>query len=962
MTNTNFDFNPSISEKDFQFFDLFNLEEIQRLQDLFSDATLVASIITHPDGTPITKPSNFTRLCNDIIRKTEIGCANCFKSDATLGRHNSSGPVIQPCLSGGLWDAGASITVAGKHIANWLIGQVRNEDTDEQHLLMYADKIGADRELFKKALVEIPIMSASQFKKVSEMLFAFANDLSEKAYTNLQLKMQMEERIKTTDLLQESNEYLSIMLHSIGDGVIATDNNGLVVELNPVAEQLCGWKATEAFGKPFKEVFKIINAETRRHVSNPVDKVLETGQIIGLANHTVLISRNGEEYQISDSAAPIKNKEGVVSGVVLVFSDVTKKYQSEIALKESEKNYRDLVENSPDAIAIYVDGVVVFVNNKCLSLMAATSTDELIGKSVIEFVHPDYRQIVIERMKTVMASGDVLPLIEEKFLRLDGTSVDVEAVAIPITFKNKSAVQLIVRDISERKMVQEALKQEKYLMEALMNNLPHHIYFKDKDCRFIRINKSHAKTFGLKMPEEAIGKTDFDFFTEEHARSAYEDENKIIQTGKALIKEEKETWKDRPDSWVSTVKLPLIDNEGRIVGSFGISEDITDRKLAEFELLKAKDKAEESDRLKSAFLANMSHEIRTPMNGILGFADLLKEPNLSGDSQQEYIQVIQKSGIRMLNIINDIIDISKIESGQMEVNISETNVNDQTNYIYTFFKPEVEQKGLQFILKNALPNNEVILKTDREKIYAILTNLVKNAIKFTQKGSIEFGYNLKKDELEFFIKDTGAGIPKDQINLIFERFRQGSESLSKQYEGSGLGLSISKAYIELLGGKIWVESEVGKGTTFYFTIPYDSKLESSTLEYYNSLQEIEKQNKTLKILIVEDDEASSILLDIALNSIAKEVLFAYNGVEAIEKCRNNPDIDLVMMDMKMHQMDGFEATRQIRCFNKEVVIIAQTAYTLTGDKEHVLEVGCNGYISKPIKRDQLLALIKSYFK
>jgi len=316
----------------------------------------------------------------------------------------------------------------------------------------------------------------------------------------------------------------------------------------------------------------------------------------------------------------------------------------------------------------------------------------------------------------------------------------------------------------------------------------------------------------------------------------------------------------------------------------------------------------------------------------------------------------------MLNIINDIIDISKIEAGQVEVTLSETNVNDQNNYIYKFFKPEVEQKGLQFILKNGLPSRDAILNTDREKIYAILTNLVKNAIKFTQQGSIEFGYTFLSDELEYFVKDSGMGIPEEQIEFIFERFRQGSESHSKQYEGSGLGLSISKAYIELLGGKIRVESAVGKGSTFYFTIPYDGKPSSHFEQNDIPKMDTENQMKTLNILLVEDDEASSLLLSLAVKPIAKKVLFACNGVEAVEKCRSNPTIDLILMDMKMYEMDGFEATRQIRRFNKDVIIIAQTAYTLTGDKEKALEAGCNDYISKPIKREQLLGLINTYFQ
>ena len=619
-----------------------------------------------------------------------------------MGSFNPDGPKLKKCLSVGLWDAGASITVGGKHIANWLIGQVRNEETDEAHFLNYAQEIGADQDEFMTALSEVPTMSVKQFEKIAEMLYAFSKDISDKAYTNLQLKWQMEERSQT-----------------------------------------------------------------------------------------------------------------------------------EKSLKESETKYRDLVENSPDAIAIYVNGTVVFVNNKCLSLMGAASNEELIGKSVISFVHPDFREIVMDRMKNVLLAGEVLPLIDEKFVRLDGTSVDVEVKAMPILFNGEPAVQLIVRDITERKMVER-------------------------------------------------------------------------------------------------------------------------------ELVNAKEKAEESDRLKSAFLANMSHEIRTPMNGILGFADLLKEPGLSGESQKEYIHIIEKSGVRMLNIINDIIDISKIESGQMDVVYTETNVNDQNKYIYTFFKPEVEQKGLQLILNNGLPYKNAVIKTDREKIYAILTNLVKNAIKFTHQGAIEFGYCQKSSELEFYVRDTGRGIPEAQIDLIFERFRQGSESQSKEYEGSGLGLSISKAYIELLGGTIWVESKVGEGSTFYFTLPYDGETEGNLETSDGSVNDLVRHMKTLKVLIVEDDKLSAMLLTRVVSSVAKEILHAVNGVEAIEMCRTNKDIDLVLMDMKMGEMDGYQATQQIRTFNKQVVIIAQTAFTLTGDKEKALEMGCNDYISKPINKNLLLEMIREH--
>jgi hypothetical protein len=384
------------------------------------------------------------------------------------------------------------------------------------------------------------------------------------------------------------------------------------------------------------------------------------------------------------------------------------------------------------------------------------------------------------------------------------------------------------------------------------------------------------------------------------------------------------------------------------------------------ELLKAKNQAEESDRLKSAFLANMSHEIRTPMNGILGFASLLKKPNLTGTEQQKYINIIERSGARMLSIINDIICISKVESGQMEVLISESNINDQIEYIYSFFKPEVEGKGMKLVYTNGLSSNESRIKTDPEKVYAILTNLVKNAIKYSDNGTIEFGYELVATgpvkSLQFFIKDDGIGIPEEKQTAIFERFVQVDNSDKRAYQGAGLGLSISKAYVEMLGGKIWVESKPGQGSQFYFTIPYNSCNEKNIrIETSASASETEMQKRKLKILIADDDEISRKLIKLVVDMFDTEFFKAKTGAEAVQICRDNPDLDLILMDIKMPEMDGNEATRQIRQFNSKVLIIAQTAYAFNADREKALASGCNDFITKPIDKNQLLGLLKKYF-
>jgi hypothetical protein len=358
------------------------------------------------------------------------------------------------------------------------------------------------------------------------------------------------------------------------------------------------------------------------------------------------------------------------------------------------------------------------------------------------------------------------------------------------------------------------------------------------------------------------------------------------------------------------------------------------------------------------------------MNGILGFSELLKEPNLTGEKQQKYISIIERSGARMLNTINDIIDISKIEAGQMEVTVSETNINEQIEYIYTFFKPEVERKGMLLSFKNTLPENKALVKTDREKLYAILTNLVKNAIKYSHEGSIEFGYSvetLHATSIQFYVKDTGIGIPKERQQAVFDRFVQADIGDRRAYQGSGLGLSISKAYVEMLGGKIWVESEEGKGSAFYFTIPYTAEplqnLElSATAAAEVQQADVNVPGSGLKILIAEDEETSDLILTIELKKMSKNILHATTGISTVEICRQNPDIDLIMMDIKMPKMDGYEATREIRKFNKNVIIIAQTAYALAGDREKAIEAGCNDYISKPIKMNLLVALVNKYFR
>lgn len=350
------------------------------------------------------------------------------------------------------------------------------------------------------------------------------------------------------------------------------------------------------------------------------------------------------------------------------------------------------------------------------------------------------------------------------------------------------------------------------------------IIITDIDGRIIYTNPFYLKISGYRE-DEVIGQLSTFLDANYQPDTFNQKRRKTILSGKDWIGEIKNIKKNGELYWVNAVISPIASIAGEITNFIVVSEDITQKKQLLEDLITAKEKAEESDKLKTAFLANMSHEIRTPMNGILGFAELLKEQDLSSEIQQKYIHIIEKSGARMLNIINNIVDISKIEAGLMEVTLIESDVNEQIDYIYNFFKPEVEAKGMQLYYRKYYAGRKAMIKTDQEKLYAIFTNLVKNAIKYSYRGYIEFGYYPEQDEqtdsLIFYVKDTGIGIHKDKTGIIFDRFRQVSEGKNRHYEGAGLGLSITKSYVEMLGGKIWVESEEGVGSCFCFSLPYN---------------------------------------------------------------------------------------------------------------------------------------------
>lgn len=628
---------------------------------------------------------------------------------------------------------------------------------------------------------------------------------------------------------------------------------------------------------------------------------------------------------------------------------------SDLALRENEEKFRNLIESISDVIFEIDSQWRIQYISPVIEKIMGYKPDELIGNSFFNLVYGPDKQLMTDRFSELHEKVETVHEYRSNTKAGDicWVRTSVKAIFDGAAFIGGSGT---IIDITKRKEDEEALFKEQYLMEILMNIIPDHLYFKDIESKFIRISKSNNSSFNINDTSQAIGKTDFDFFSKEHAQAAYLDEQEIIRTGEPLIKEEKETWADGPDTWVFTTKLPLRDREGNIVGTFGISRDITERKQFEEELLLAKNKAEASDRLKTAFIRNISHEIRTPLNGILGFGQLMSEPNLSLEDKEDFLVMVNESSNRLMNTVTNIMDISIIVSGNQEIKKKDIDLNAFFYEIFNKFNPRCALKKLTLSVQKQSGIDELPINSDPELLNKLMNHLVDNAIKFTYNGDIAIGCTKLEHEVEFFIKDTGIGIALNEQQRIFDQFIQGDDSSKRDHEGSGLGLSIAKELVELLGGRIWVESVKDQGSTFFFTIPIGV---FSPEVPENDHITIRTNDKPL-ILIAEDEDTNSIFLERVLTKEGIDILIVNDGLDAVEACQQNPLISLVLMDLKMPRMDGIEATKLIKAFSPDLPIIALTSYALGGDARNAIAAGCNDYLSKPLKIDILMRKLKEY--
>jgi PAS domain S-box-containing protein len=555
---------------------------------------------------------------------------------------------------------------------------------------------------------------------------------------------------------------------------------------------------------------------------------------------------------------------------------------------------------------------------------------------------PDYRLLVMPFKKNDVIYGTVTICVRKS--EKNFTRHFIEA------FISQVAVFL------EKLLAEQDLEKSESYYRALIENATDIVSILDEKGTILFKSNSHFSILGY-SEGELIGVNAMEKIHPDDQPEVLQLFREILPNpGKSIrfeyrFQHKNGTWKYMEGTARNLLQNPAV--KGIVINS----RDITEKMEFEQQLIEAKEKAEESERLKTAFLANMSHEIRTPMNGILGFIDILNEPGISEDDRENYFELVKKSGERLLTTINDIIEISKIEANQTYLNFTDENLGEILQEHLRFFRPEADKKGISLqLLEN--PTHRLNIRTDKNKLDSILTNLIKNALKFTLKGTIEFGCHQQNNQLVFFVQDTGIGIARERIEAIFNRFEQAEIGISRGHEGTGLGLSISRAYAEMLGGRLWVESEKGKGSTFYFSVNYVPASGEKTQSSDENNGELEHLHNAGTILIAEDDAVSFSLLESYLSKENFKLIHAKNGQEAIQVVREKSDIDLILMDVRMPKLDGYTAIKEIKKINPEIPVIAQTAYALEGDREKALKAGCVDYIAKPLRKNELIQKIK----
>jgi len=818
----------------------------------------------------------------------------------------------------------------------------------------------------------IPITDQNgEFKGV----IGFDRDITERKKVEIQQKdyqqdLQNEIRKQTSSLENANNKYKELLaelsveqekntslLSALPDFLYIINNEGKILECQIPEKNPLNFKQEDFINKQLEQ---FLPTDTATLTLNNVKQTLLSKKP-RVFNYSTQYSGNTFYQEVR---MVYKNSREVLA----IIRDVTSSVKAESALKVSEEMLRAIINATQEAIiAIDSEGLITLFNPAAESMFLYEKR-ELIGKSLDSILPNEFKNNHQKNVNNFFAKGKpdlaIGKILELPAKKSDGTIFPIEISLSDSKIGEKKYVVAVIRDITERKKTEQRILNSEESYRGIFNNVTDAIYILNKEGEFLDVNQGAEKMYGHtkaffkgKTPEvlSAPEKNDLDKISGYINKAFNGESQKFMFWG---IRKNGDTFPK--DVWLSKGKY----FEEDVV--IAVSHDITDRVNLEQILRDAKEKAEESDRLKSAFLANMSHEIRTPMNSIMGFSELLLHEDDKQD-RSKFLNIIKSNGNHLLNIINDIIDISKIESGLVKLSKSDFNINNELDEIEALFSAQEQllENQIDFRIIKMFDNKNATINNDKTKFMQVLINLVGNALKFTHKGSVEVGYTLvseiSEELLQFYVKDTGMGLTEEEQEIIFERFMQADISDTRAFGGTGLGLAICKANVELMGGDIWVESEKDKGSAFYFTIPYNIVGYNYKLAKFKTSQKITPDWTEKTILIVEDNTANLYLLKTYLKKTNVNIVEIMDGKKAVDICLNNKDIDLVLMDIKLPEMNGYDATMLIKQHRKDLPIIAQTAFAMEADVISATEAGCDDFLAKPIFQEKLFAAISNYF-
>lgn len=688
----------------------------------------------------------------------------------------------------------------------------------------------------------------------------------------------------------------------------------------------------------------MVPPEAYQNIHSNMQKVIAT-RTVSAAHHD--LDFNGSHHYYENRIFPLDEEH-----VLIMCRDITER----VATQRQLEVFKSVLDKVSDSIlAVSSDGTLVYANKQFIEEYGVT---QQMGTQKIYDLPVSMRtpELWEAKLKDIRDNGGSFSY-RAVYVRKGEEKERVHQVSTYLTKEDDmELIWFFTQDITDVIKKRDDLRELNLLLDGILNNIPVYLFVKDPedDFKYLYWNKAFAEH--SKIPtSRAIGHTDFEIFPERaDAERFRRDDLELIRTHERIEMQETYVAATGETRIVQTLKA-LVPMEGREPLLIGISWDITNFQNIEQELIKARIKAEQSDRLKTAFLANMSHEIRTPLNAIVGFSNLLPSAE-NVEEEKLYSRIINQNSEILLQLINDILDLSKIEAGTLEYVKQPMNLGEVCRNIYEIHKGRV-QEGVTLILDNK--EDDLIIEEDRNRIMQVITNFITNATKFTYAGEIRFGFKIENHCIHVYVKDTGIGIEASKVDHIFDRFVK----LNSFAQGTGLGLAICRMIIEKIGGEIGVTSETGKGSTFFFTIPYKENSDehitfSDAFETKYISHTIKRMQKIKKILVAEDVDSNFVLVK---NMIGKEytLLWAKDGFEAVEMYKRYQP-DLILMDIKMPRMDGLEATRIIRSYSKEIPVIALTAYAFETDKEQAFEAGCTDFVTKPVSREALEKALGKY--